>query len=113
MIEQESGFDPNATSQAGAAGLMQLMPETARGLGVTDPYDPAQSIEAGVRYLRGQLDRFGGDPALALAAYNAGPNAVQRYGGVPPYAETQRYVESVLTSWQAHRTDRPETRSSE
>ena len=100
LVKQESGFDPSATSGAGAAGLTQLMPSTAAGLGVSDPYNPAQSLEGGARYLRAQLDRFGGDPALALAAYNAGPGAVTRYGGVPPYAETQRYVRNVLASAQ-------------
>ena len=96
LIRQESGFNPNARSGAGAVGLTQLMPSTAAGLGVGDPTDPAQAIEGGARYLRQQLDRFGGDPAKALAAYNAGPGAVAKFGGVPPYAETQNYVNSVL-----------------
>jgi soluble lytic murein transglycosylase-like protein len=100
VIQQESGFDPNATSAAGAQGLMQLMPQTAASLGVTDAYDPAQSIDAGARYLKGDLDRFGGDPSLALAAYNAGAGAVEQYGGVPPYAETQNYVQQVLDRYE-------------
>jgi soluble lytic murein transglycosylase-like protein len=95
LIRQESGFDPAARSSAGALGLTQLMPGTAATLGV-DPSDPAQAIDGGARYLKAQLDRFGGDPAKALAAYNAGPGAVAKFGGVPPYAETQNYVQKVL-----------------
>jgi soluble lytic murein transglycosylase-like protein len=96
LIRAESNFDPNAGSTAGAQGLTQLMPGTAAGLGVTDVHDPAQAIEGGAKYLRSQLDAFGGDETKALAAYNAGPGAVTRYGGVPPYAETQQYVQRVL-----------------
>ncbi|MEA3402282.1 MAG: lytic transglycosylase domain-containing protein [Armatimonadota bacterium] len=95
VIQAESGYNPRCTSSAGAVGLMQLMPGTARALGVSDAYDPVQNVLGGARYLREQLDRFG-DLSLALAAYNAGPGAVQRHGGIPPYRETQGYVRRVL-----------------
>ena len=91
----ESGFDPRAVSPAGAQGIAQLMPATARGLGVRDPFDPAQAIPAAARLLSGHVRAFGSVP-LALAAYNAGPGAVRRYGGIPPYPETQAYVARVL-----------------
>jgi soluble lytic murein transglycosylase-like protein len=103
LVSQESGFNPSARSGAGAVGLTQLMPGTAAGLGVTNPLDPVQSLQGGAKYLRQQLDRFGGDAKLALAAYNAGPGAVQKYGGVPPYAETQNYVNSVMSKAAAFR----------
>jgi soluble lytic murein transglycosylase-like protein len=95
VAQAESSFNPSAVSKCGAVGVMQLMPATARALGVTDSYDPVQNIMGGAKYLREQLDAFDGDTALALAAYNAGPGAVRKYGGVPPYAETQAYVQKV------------------
>ena len=99
LVQQESGFNPNAKSKAGALGLMQLMPSTAQGLGVNNPMDPKQNIEGGVKYVKSLMDRFHGNVILALAAYNAGPNAVKKYDGVPPYKETQNYVKSILKNY--------------
>lgn len=96
VARAESNFDAQAVSAAGAQGVMQLMPDTARSLGVRNPQDPRENIDGGVAYLRQMLQRFDGDVSKAAAAYNAGPGAVEQYGGVPPYGETQQYVQKVL-----------------
>lgn len=106
VIKQESGYDPKATSWCGAQGMMQLMPETASGLGVKDAYDAEQNIMGGTRYLRSLLDRFDGNISKALAGYNAGPGAVEKHGGIPPYEETQHYVSNVLEFYRRYKENR-------
>lgn len=103
LVQTESSYDPAARSRAGAMGLSQLMPDTARSMGVANPFDPAQNLHGGAKYLRGLLDRFG-DLPKAVAAYNAGPGAVERHGGIPPYAETQAYVRKVLAGYEARKS---------
>lgn len=105
VISQESGGDPTLVSSKGAKGLMQLMDVTAKEVGVQNSFDPAENIMGGTCYLRKMLGRFGGDIRLALAAYNAGPGAVEKYGGIPPYEETQNYVDNVLEYYNHYRRE--------
>jgi len=99
VIRAESNYEPRSVSRKGARGLMQLMPATARRFGVSRPFDPRANVRGGAKYLRELADRYDGNPELVLAAYNAGENAVETHGGVPPYRETVRYVQKILSWW--------------
>jgi soluble lytic murein transglycosylase-like protein len=103
LVQTESDFNPKLVSSVGAMGLAQLMPKTAEQLGVRDPFDPQQNLEGGAKYLAQMLKQFNGDMKLALAAYNAGPGAVTRAGGIPPFAETQDYVRKVTSRAENYR----------
>ena len=107
LIQVESGYNQRALSNKGAMGLMQLMPATASLLKVRNPYDPDDNLRGGTRYLRQMLDRFAGRVELALSAYNAGPKAVERHGGIPPYAETRAYVRRILALYRGEDTGLP------